>query len=100
MPVDTGRCALILLAGIESLVNKKDIVGKIALDAQITRAQATLALEACLSGIRTGLERGDRVTLSGLAPLGCRNAKPGGCEIRAAEGPLRFGPNAFRGSRR
>ena len=102
MPVDTGRCALILLAGIESLVNKKDIVGKIALDAQITRAQATLALEACLSGIRTGLERGDRVTLSGFGTFGVsqrkarrvRNPRSGGAiEVRAKRVP-RFAPGA------
>ena len=84
------------------LVNKKDIVGKIALDAQITRAQATRALEACLSGIRTGLERGDRVTLSGFGTFGVshrkarqvRNPRSGrAIEVQAKRVP-RFAPGA------
>src|SRR5436305_141972 len=40
-------------------VNKRDIVGKIALGANITRAQAARALEALLSGIQSSLASGD-----------------------------------------
>lgn len=56
-------------------MNKKDLVGKIAVDASITRAQATRALEAFLSGIQTSLERGDRVTISGFGTFGVSHRK-------------------------
>jgi len=56
-------------------VNKKDLVGKIAVDACITRAQATRALEAFLSGIQASLERGDRVTISGFGTFGVLHRK-------------------------
>jgi len=47
-------------------VNRKDLIGKIASDARLTRAQATRALDAFVEGIRTGLSRGDRVIISGF----------------------------------
>jgi len=47
-------------------VNRKDLIGKIASDARLTRAQAARALDAFVEGIRTGLSRGDRVTISGF----------------------------------
>ena len=47
-------------------MNKRDIVGKIAIDANLTRAQAARALEAILAGIQNSLVLGDRVTLSGF----------------------------------
>jgi DNA-binding protein HU-beta len=56
-------------------VTKKDLVGKIASDAAITRAQATRALEAFLSGIQASLERGDRVTISGFGTFGVSHRK-------------------------
>ena len=56
-------------------MNKKDLVGKIAVDACITRAQATRALEAFLSGIQASLERGDRVTISGFGTFGVLHRK-------------------------
>jgi len=64
---------LILLAGI---VTKKDLVGRIAVEAQLTRGQAARALEACIGGIRAGLERGDRVTISGFGTFAVRERKP------------------------
>ena len=47
-------------------MNRKDLIGKIASDARLTRAQAARALDAFVEGIRTGLSRGDRVTISGF----------------------------------
>ncbi len=47
-------------------MNKKDLIGKIASDARLTRAQAARALDAFVEGIRAGLSRGDRVTISGF----------------------------------
>lgn len=56
-------------------MNKKDLVGKIALDARLTRTQATLALDALLEGIQASLVRGDRVTISGFGTFGVSNRK-------------------------
>ena len=57
------------------LVNRKDLIGKIALDAELTRAQAARALNACLDGIQAGLVRGDRVTISGFGTFGVLHRK-------------------------
>ena len=60
------------------------------------------ALEACLSGIRASLERGDRVTLSGFGTFGVsqhkarrvRNPRSGrAIEVQAKRVP-RFAPGA------
>ena len=81
-------------------VTKKDLVGKIASDASITRAQAARALEAFLSGIQASLERGDRVTISGFGTFGIshrkarrvRNPRSGSAiEVKAKRVP-RFAP--------
>jgi len=56
-------------------VNKKDLIGKIATDASLTRAQAARALDAFVEGIRTGLSRGDRVTISGFGSFGVLHRK-------------------------
>jgi len=56
-------------------VNKKDLIGKIATDARLTRTQATRALDAFVEGIRAGLSRGDRVTISGFGSFGVLNRK-------------------------
>ncbi|HTP32354.1 MAG TPA: HU family DNA-binding protein [Candidatus Acidoferrales bacterium] len=83
-------------------MNKRDMVGKIALGANITRAQAARALEALLSGIQTSLARGDRVTLSGFGSFGVtqrkarrvRNPRSGGeMQVQAKRVP-RFAPGA------
>ena len=66
---------MIIIAGIGCLVNRKDLIGKIASDAQLTRAQASLALNACLEGIQAGLVRGDRVTISGFGTFGITHRK-------------------------
>jgi DNA-binding protein HU-beta len=81
-------------------VTKKDLVGKIASDASITRAQATRALEAFLSGIQASLERGDRVTISGFGTFGVshrkarqvRNPRSGHAILIKAKRVPRFAP--------
>jgi DNA-binding protein HU-beta len=60
---------------VTSVVTKRDLIGRIAADARLTRAQATHALEACLQGIQTSLVRGDRVTISGFGTFGVTNRK-------------------------
>jgi DNA-binding protein HU-beta len=57
------------------LVNRKDLIGKMASDASLTRAQASRALNACLEGIQAGLIRGDRVTISGFGTFGVLHRK-------------------------
>ncbi len=56
-------------------MNKKDLIGKIAVDASLTRAQASRALDAVVEGIQTGLSRGDRVTISGFGSFGVLHRK-------------------------
>ena len=56
-------------------MNKKDLVGKIAVDARLTRTQATRALDAFLEGIQASLVRGDRVTISGFGTFGITHRK-------------------------
>ena len=83
-------------------VNRRDMVTKIALDADITRSQAARALEALLAGIQASLARGDRVTLSGFGSFGVlhrkarrvRNPRSGReIEVQAKRVP-RFAPGA------
>ena len=64
---------MILLAGI---VTKKELVGRIAVEAELTRVQAARALAACFEGIQAGLQRGDRVTISGFGTFAVRERKP------------------------
>lgn len=81
-------------------MNKKDLIGKIATDARLTRAQATRALDAFLDGIQNGLERGDRVTISGFGTFGVlhrksrrvRNPQNGNAIEIAAKRVPRFAP--------
>ncbi len=56
-------------------MNKRDLVGRIALDACLTRAQAARALEALLHGIETSLAEGNRVTISGFGTFGVAHRK-------------------------
>ena len=56
-------------------MTKKDLVGTIAAEAGLTRAQASRALEACVSGIQASLVRGDRVTISGFGTFGVSHRK-------------------------
>lgn len=56
-------------------MNRKDLIGKMASDASLTRAQAARALNACLEGIQDGLIQGDRVTISGFGTFGVSDRK-------------------------
>jgi DNA-binding protein HU-beta len=56
-------------------VTKKDLVGKIASDAQLTRAQAARALDAFIHGVRMTLATGGRVTISGFGTFGVSRRK-------------------------
>ena len=84
------------------LVNKRDLVGKIAIDARLTRAQASRALDAFLHGIQTSLVSGDRVTISGFGTFGVthrkarhvRNPRSGNSMEIAARRVPRFAPGA------
>ena len=81
-------------------MNKRDLVGKIALDARLTRAQATRALDALVQGIQSSLVRGDRVTISGFGTFGISKRKArkvrnprNGCAMEiAAKRVPRFAP--------
>ena len=56
-------------------MNKRELVGKIASDAHLTRAQASKALDAFIEGIQTTLAAGNRVTLSGFGTFGVSHRK-------------------------
>jgi DNA-binding protein HU-beta len=81
-------------------VNKRDLVGKIASDARLTRTQATRALDAFLEGIQASLIRGERVTISGFGAFGVshrkarrvRNPRSGSAIEVAAKRVPRFAP--------
>jgi len=82
------------------VVTKRDLVGKIAVEASLTRAQATRALEAFVEGIQSSLVRGDRVTISGFGTFGVshrkarrvRNPRSGRAMEVAAKRVPRFAP--------
>jgi DNA-binding protein HU-beta len=51
---------------LEVCVNRRDLIGRIASNADLTRAQAAKALDAFIQGVQSSLLKGDRVTLSGF----------------------------------
>jgi nucleoid DNA-binding protein len=71
-----------------------------AVDASLTRAQATRALDAFLEGVQTSLASGKRVTLSGFGTFGVshrkerhvRNPRNGHSMVIAAKRVPRFAP--------
>jgi len=81
-------------------VTKKDLIGRIALDARLTRAQASRALESLVEGIQSSLARGDRVTISGFGTFGVlhrkarrvRNPRNGNAMEIGAKRVARFAP--------
>ena len=83
-------------------MTKRELVSRIALEAQLTRGQAARALEACIGGIQDSLLRGDRVTLSGFGTFAVRerqsrrvrNPRNGGDMQIAARRVPRFRPGA------
>jgi DNA-binding protein HU-beta len=56
-------------------VNKRDLVEKIAADAQLTKVQAGRALDSFLDAVQKSLMRGDRVTLVGFGSFMVANRK-------------------------
>jgi DNA-binding protein HU-beta len=81
-------------------VNKSDLIEFIALQADISKASATRALDAAIAGVVQSLRQGDSVTLTGLgtltvvtrAPRTGRNPRTGApIQIKKARVP-RFRP--------
>lgn len=81
-------------------MTKKDLIGRMALEARLTRAQASRALESLVMGIQSSLVRGDRVTIAGFGTFGVlhrkarrvRNPKSGRAMEIAAKRVPRFAP--------
>ena len=81
-------------------MNKGDLINRIAENADITKAQATDALNAVLDGVSEALEDGDKVTLIGFGTFSVshRDARTGrnpqtGEKIRiAAKNVVKFKP--------
>jgi DNA-binding protein HU-beta len=81
-------------------VNKRDLIGKIALDARLTQAQAARALDAFVHGVKSSLAQGGRVTISGFGTFGVthrkarrvRNPRSGRSMDVAAKRVPRFAP--------
>ncbi len=47
-------------------MTRQDLVDRISNDAGLTKKQAGLALDAVISGIKGGMEKGEKVTLVGF----------------------------------
>lgn len=83
-------------------MNKKDLIGAISNDAQMTKAEAKKALDATLTVITGALKKGDRVALVGFGSftVNKRAARKGrnpqtGKEIKiAAKKVVKFRPGA------
>ena len=81
-------------------MNKSDLIGRIAGDAGITKAQAASALDSFTSATAEALKKGDKVILVGFGTfsVSSRNARTGrnpqtGAEIKiAASHVVRFKP--------
>ncbi len=61
------------------LINRQDLVAKIATEAGITKKAANAALNAVVDGITLSLEKGDKVSLVGFGTFKVneRNARTG-----------------------
>lgn len=81
-------------------MNRRDLIGRMAEGADLTRAQAAKALDAFIQGVQSSLLEGDRVTLSGFGSfaVSVRKARSvrdprSGNPIRIAERRIpRFAP--------
>lgn len=81
-------------------MNKGDLINKIADGADITKAQATEALNAVLDGIGDALDSGDKVTLVGFGTFSVshrdartgRNPQTGETIQIAAKNVVKFKP--------
>lgn len=56
-------------------MNKSDLVAKIAEDAEITKAQATEALNTMIEAIRKTMKKGDKVSLVGFGTFSVSKRK-------------------------
>ncbi len=88
-------------------MNRKDIILKLVKEAGITTKQATQALNSMIEGIKTALQKGERVTLSGFGsfevkvrnPRKGRNPKTGEEVAIPSKKRLKFNPSrSFRES--
>ncbi len=81
-------------------MNKGDLISKIADSADITKAQATDALNAVLDGVSDALKEGDKVTLIGFGTFSVshreartgRNPQTGESIKIAAKNVVKFKP--------
>lgn len=81
-------------------MNKGDLISKIAADANVTKAQATDALNAVIDGITAALKADDKVTLVGFGTFSLnkreartgRNPQTGKTINIAAKNVVRFKP--------
>lgn len=56
-------------------MNKNELIGKIASDANITRTAAATAIDALVEGVTSSLKKGQRVTLMGFGTFGTSKRK-------------------------
>ena len=85
-PCIFGICAYFCLSNNDYLnklkiqiMNKGQLIAKIAEDASLTKAQATSALEAVIDGVTGALKAGDKLTLVGFGTfsISARAARKG-----------------------
>jgi len=72
-------------------MNKRDLVGRVAVDARITRAQAARAVDAFIAGVQDGLLKGDRVTLSGFGSFAVSLRKARSVRDPRSGAPIQIG---------
>jgi DNA-binding protein HU-beta len=83
-------------------MNKGDLINKIAEGANISKAQATEALNATLDGIQEALKAGDKATLIGFGTFSVshrpartgRNPQTGATIQIAAKNVVKFKPGS------
>ncbi|HVE93122.1 MAG TPA: HU family DNA-binding protein [Actinomycetota bacterium] len=54
-------------------MNKGDLISRVAVDADISKREATQAVEALLDAIQTAVSRGERVSLPGFGTFEARD---------------------------
>src|SRR5213592_3867133 len=59
----------------EKLLNKGDLVGKIAKDAEITKGQAEAAFNSLIGSVTTTLKKGQKVTIVGFGTFAVAKRK-------------------------
>jgi len=56
-------------------VTKKDLIAQVAANADISKKQAGIAVDAFLDGIKGSLKKGDKVSLVGFGTFSVKNRK-------------------------